>query len=79
MKLVLQWEGQLVEASDKTYKGEVKIDEFSSHNDPDEYLFDVTADGKGAAQDKCKEIVKGMKAALLERLAEFVRRLDASY
>lgn len=79
MKVTVGWEGQLAAVADKTFKGEVKLTEFASTNEPDEYLFEATVEGSGANNDKCKALaLAGLKPLLLSKLAKFVKQLDAS-
>eukprot|EP00200_Dunaliella_tertiolecta_P005690 CAMPEP_0202354342 /NCGR_PEP_ID=MMETSP1126-20121109/9704_1 /ASSEMBLY_ACC=CAM_ASM_000457 /TAXON_ID=3047 /ORGANISM="Dunaliella tertiolecta, Strain CCMP1320" /LENGTH=181 /DNA_ID=CAMNT_0048946797 /DNA_START=147 /DNA_END=691 /DNA_ORIENTATION=+ len=50
LKLTLAWEGQLA-GSEERVTGTVKVDEFASASDEDDYLFEFLVDG-GAADAK---------------------------
>ena len=39
-------------------KGEVKLGEFASANDEDEYEWSVTVEGKGKPHDRIKQLVR---------------------
>ncbi|KAG1666027.1 hypothetical protein FOA52_006901 [Chlamydomonas sp. UWO 241] len=64
-------------ASDKTVKGEIKIEEFTSHSDEDDFMFTVTVEGSGSEQDECKRTAEGLKPAILERLRAYVEEMNA--
>mmetsp|Transcript_10383 Transcript_10383/g.12150 ORF Transcript_10383/g.12150 Transcript_10383/m.12150 type:complete len:176 (+) Transcript_10383:104-631(+) len=70
LSFVLTWEGKLA-ADDKELKGEVKVSEFSSENDEDEYEWAVTADGKGKPQDEMKKLVRGSQKDMEAHLRQF--------
>ena len=57
LSVTCKWEGECVDAEGKetTAKGEIKLTEFASENDEDEYVFKVTSsDGDKAAKERLK-------------------------
>lgn len=42
-------------------KGTIKIEEFTSHSEPDEYVYTVSADGAGAAQVSSAARLQGVR------------------
>ena len=58
--------------------GTLKITEFSSSSDPDEYCFCVTADGSGQAQDNLKVAVEGLQEDMIKLLQQYVQDLAES-
>ena len=58
--------------------GTIKITEFSSSSDPEEYCFCVTAEGSGQAQDNLKAAVEGLQEDMIKLLQQYVQELAAS-
>ncbi|KAK9830294.1 hypothetical protein WJX72_010838 [[Myrmecia] bisecta] len=75
LTLTLAWAGRCGEESNEV-KGEVKITEFASTNEEDEYHFEVSATGTGKEQDQLKQTVKRMRPAILKQLAVFVAEIN---
>jgi hypothetical protein len=44
------------------YKGEIKLNEFASANDDDEYEWSITIEGKGKHHDRMKQLVSQARA-----------------
>ena len=61
--LVFAYEGSLLVESDKTYKGEIKLNEFASANDDDDYEWSITIEGKGKSHDRMKLLVSQVRLA----------------
>ncbi|KAK3270425.1 hypothetical protein CYMTET_21177 [Cymbomonas tetramitiformis] len=76
LNIVLCWEGRVV-GEDKKHTGEIKIKEFSSVNDEDEYEFSFTVEGKGKPNDKLKQAVKKTQPQLLEKLKTYCTEFNA--
>lgn len=47
----------------------------SAHDDPDDILFEFSAEGFGADQDAFKAVAASLKPQILEALAAFGERL----
>jgi len=57
-------------------KGTIEVKEISSaHDDPEDLLFELTAEGAGAEQETFKAAAAGLKPAIIGALQEFGRRL----
>ncbi|KXZ43399.1 hypothetical protein GPECTOR_91g553 [Gonium pectorale] len=58
-------------------KGEVRVEEVHSTGDEDDYVYCVTAEGSGAAQDKLRALASGaaIKAKVYDTLATAIREL----
>lgn len=46
----------------------MKVDDFMSTLEPDDWLFTYTADGSGAAQEACRRAVQAAQAKLVDAL-----------
>ena len=77
LSVTCKWEGE-VEGAEGVVKGEIRLTEFASTNDEDEYEWTVTAsDGDAAAKEKFKQKIKSSVAAsFAPHLATFVRELS---
>jgi len=77
LSVTCKWEGEC-EGVDGVVKGEIKLTEFASANDDDEYEFVVTAsDGDAAAKEKFKQKIKSCVAATFQpHLATFAKELS---
>lgn len=75
LKLTLQWECCEVAGSEKA-KGEIKIHEFASTVEPDEYVFEVTVDGSGNIQDTSRKVVEQLRGQLTDVLGTFVLEIN---
>lgn len=75
LSVTCKWEG---ECEGAVVKGEIKLTEFASANDDDEYEFVVTAsDGDAAAKEKFKHKIKSCVAATFQpHLATFAKELS---
>mmetsp|Transcript_7468 Transcript_7468/g.18998 ORF Transcript_7468/g.18998 Transcript_7468/m.18998 type:complete len:169 (+) Transcript_7468:226-732(+) len=80
LTMTCKWEGEC-KAFDGVVKGEIKITEFASTNDTDEYEFKVTAsDGEKGAKDKLKQkIEKAVAASCVPHLVTFAKELADMY
>ena len=58
-------------------QGEIIIGEFASANDPDEYVWTVTAEGTGTAQDKLKSHVETLRDPVYDRLQQYISALNS--
>ena len=67
LTLTLAWEGY-DEATDTSAKGELKVSEFASANDEDEFVWAATVEGKGAPHEALRKRVAGMRAAVVRDL-----------
>ncbi len=65
--LTLEWSGHDA-ASDTHAKGELKLSEFASANDEDEFVCAVTVEGKGAPQEALRKRVATLRAAVVRDL-----------
>ncbi len=65
--LTLEWSGHDT-ASDTHAKGELKLSEFASANDEDEFVCAVTVEGKGAPQEALRKRVATLRAAVVRDL-----------
>ncbi|GFR49760.1 hypothetical protein Agub_g11921 [Astrephomene gubernaculifera] len=76
MGLVLVWEGAVAGGAG-TVRGDIRVEEVHSTGDEDDYVYSVTAEGSGAAQDKLRSLVAGaaMKARVYEVIAQCIREL----
>lgn len=60
-------------------KGIVKITEFTSLSDPEDYRFDVTTEsGNGAAQQNLIVAVQGLQEDMVKLLLQYARELSES-
>ena len=79
LSVTCKWEGECVDAEGKetTAKGEIKLTEFASENDEDEYVFKVTSsDGDKAAKERLKQKIEAaVAAAFAPCLATFAKEL----
>ena len=78
LSVTCKWEGE-VEGAEGVVKGEIRLTEFASTNDEDEYEFDGhrLEDGDAAAKEKFKQKIKSCVAALSLSLSlSFVRELS---
>ena len=74
LSVTCKWEGEC-EGVDGVVKGEIKLTEFASANDEDEYEFVVTAsDGDAAAKEKFKQKIKSCVAATFQPAPRDLRR-----
>jgi len=74
----LKWQGTCgVDEAEDTVKGEVKVSEFCSTNDEDEYEYSVTAsDGASESKELLKSrITKSVESVLLPKLRQFIDEL----
>ena len=62
----------------QTVKGTVKISEFTSLSDPEDYSFEVTAEGTGAAQTNLIAAVKGLQDSIARVLQQYAQELAES-
>ncbi len=77
LTVTLSWEGSDA-ASDTSSKGELKVSEFASANDEDEFVCTCTVDGKGATHEALRkraaqlrpDVVKTLLAIAAEMLAQ---------
>lgn len=77
LNIVFSYEGTLANEAGKTFKGEVKLNEFSSTNDEDEYEWSVTIEGKGKGNDKIKKLVSGVvQKDMIGKLRQFAQELS---
>lgn len=74
LKLTLSWTMSPLEDGTEI-KGEVKIDDFASTGDPDDYVYTVTAEGTGTAQDVGKTTVLQMRSTINDKLHAFAEEL----
>ncbi len=64
LTLTLSWEG-FDEATDTSAKGELKLSEFASANDEDEFVCAVTVEGKGAPHEALRKRAASLQAAVV--------------
>lgn len=78
LTVTLKWEGEWT-GHDEKVKGEVKLSEFASTNDEDEYEYKVTtSDGSKEAKNKLKaKLEKGVHKLFLPKLEEFIKEMSA--
>lgn len=66
-------------------KGDCRLTEFSSVNEPDEYVFEVTAEAAPAAggepgQEEAREVLRlavaGLRPAILQLLEQYAQELQ---
>lgn len=66
-------------------KGDCRLSEFSSVNEPDEYIFEVTAEaapagggeqGHEAAREALRAAVAALQPAIFQRLEQYVQELQ---
>lgn len=70
------WEGQM-EGNEQLVKGELKVEEFSSGSEEEDYVFTTTVEGTGAAQDECKKLAEAnLKQAMLSKLRQLVEEMN---
>lgn len=75
LNVTLEW-AATTESSGKEVKGTIEVKEISSaHDDPDDILFEFSAEGFGADQDAFKAVAASLKPQILEALAAFGERL----
>jgi len=82
LSFTLKWSGRVLnveglDGDDDEVKGEIKVKEFCSTNDEDEYEYVVsTSDGKSEAKDALKlRVEKTVEDVLLPRLRQFALEL----
>ena len=79
LSVTCAWEGECVDAEGKetTAKGEIKLTDFASMNDEDEYVYKVTSsDGDKAAKERLKQKIEAAVApAFAPRLATVAEEL----
>lgn len=56
-------------------KGTIDVKEFASAHDAEDFLFEFTAEGVGAAQNKFKAVAASLKPQIIEALEAFAQRL----
>mmetsp|Transcript_6043 Transcript_6043/g.8175 ORF Transcript_6043/g.8175 Transcript_6043/m.8175 type:complete len:167 (+) Transcript_6043:217-717(+) len=72
LKLVFSYEASMMSDPEKVYKGEVKIDEFASANEEDEYMWSITIEGKGKTHSRMKHLVdSAVRRDFLPKLKEY--------
>ena len=81
LSVTLKWEGSLGAEGDEDVKavtGEIKLTEFASTNDEDEYEFAVTcSDGDATAKQLFKKKIAGVVAQTIQpHLASFAKELS---
>jgi activator of HSP90 ATPase len=76
LSVTCKWEGEM-EGTDGAVKGEIKLTEFASTNDEDEYEFVVTcSEGDAAAKEALKKKISAVVAAAFQpHLATFAKEL----
>ena len=76
LSVTCKWEGEM-EGMDGAVKGEIKLTEFASTNDEDEYEFAVTcSEGDAAAKEALKKKISAVVAAAFQpHLATFAKEL----
>jgi hypothetical protein len=57
-------------------KGEYKIEEFSSGNDEDDFIFTATVEGSGPEQDACKKMADSLQEPVLLQLRQFIADIN---
>ena len=77
LSVTCKWEGEM-EGTDGAVKGEIKLTEFASTNDEDEYEFAVTcSEGDAAAKEALKKKISAVVAAAFQpHLATFAKELS---
>ena len=58
--------------------GTIKVTEFTSLSDPEDFCFVVSADGSGAAQDNLVRSVQGLQPDMIKRLLQYSQELGQS-
>mmetsp|Transcript_2447 Transcript_2447/g.7339 ORF Transcript_2447/g.7339 Transcript_2447/m.7339 type:complete len:165 (+) Transcript_2447:352-846(+) len=76
LTVTLEWKGKW-EESGAEVKGEVKVTEFCSTNEPDEWEVEVTVTGEGAPHDTLRRAVQQQKPDIHKRLLQYVEELNA--
>uniref|UniRef100_A0A7S3VHP0 Activator of Hsp90 ATPase AHSA1-like N-terminal domain-containing protein n=1 Tax=Dunaliella tertiolecta TaxID=3047 RepID=A0A7S3VHP0_DUNTE len=78
LKLTLAWEGQLA-GSEERVTGTVKVDEFASASDEDDYLFEFLVDGGAAdAKEQARRLMANhAKPQIIRQLLVLVRELSS--
>ena len=67
LTLTLAWEG-FHAASETTVKGELKLSEFASANDDDEFVLVATCDSKGREAEALRQRAAALRPALVREL-----------
>ncbi|GAX80104.1 hypothetical protein CEUSTIGMA_g7542.t1 [Chlamydomonas eustigma] len=75
LNVSLSYEGHL-SGSDKTVKGEVKVEDVSNGSEEDEYIFTITVEGTGSEQDECKNGAEGLRPIILEKIRQLIADLN---
>lgn len=76
LQLTFAWEGGDGEGT--AGKGELKVTEFASANDADEYVWSASVEGKGAAQETLRRKASALKESVLAVLTALAAEmLDA--
>eukprot|EP00877_Chromochloris_zofingiensis_P013525 jgi/Chrzof1/8426/Cz03g10080.t1 len=75
LKITLDWKAK-DEQADKEVKGQILIEEYSSHSDPEDVVFTVTAEGSGPEQDNFKAVASSLQPHIMGQLAVYVQELQ---
>ncbi len=74
LAVTLAWEGFHAE-SDTAAKGELKLSEFASANDEDEFVFAATVEGKGAPAEALRARAAALRPDVVRGLLEIAERM----
>ncbi len=74
LTLTLSWEG-FDAALDETCKGELKLSEFASANDEDEFLCTATVEGKGAAHETLRARAAALRPQVVRVLLDIAAEM----
>lgn len=77
--ITLEWKGTVLKAlsaEPEESKGEIKLSEFANHNDEDEYIFEVTTEGKGSEYNQLKKALESSRNLIVEKLHKILKEIE---
>eukprot|EP01026_Neomeris_dumetosa_P029738 TRINITY_DN24012_c0_g1_i4.p2 TRINITY_DN24012_c0_g1~~TRINITY_DN24012_c0_g1_i4.p2 ORF type:complete len:188 (+),score=30.60 TRINITY_DN24012_c0_g1_i4:78-566(+) len=76
LTLEMKWEGKLEHQQDQKAKGKLRISEFASSLEQEDYVFDFTCDDSSQLQGEVGECVDQLKEKIYDKLDQLVLELN---